>query len=178
MRDLTQERLKEILTYNRNSGVFVWAKVRGACAIGAPAGAISHGYIRIGIDGARYMAHRLAWLYVHGEFPPNQIDHINGDRSDNRISNLRSVVRNENSKNQQKNSRNTSGCMGVSHRKRSKPWMAVMRINGEHICLGVFKEWWDAVCARKSGEYINGYHHNHGRINGTAKRGLEDDNSG
>jgi len=90
---LTQERLKERVTYDPDTGIFLWKKMpsRGKSLI---AGFIyPNGYIRIHIDGRKYLAHRLAWLYVYGSFPKNHIDHINRVRNDNRIANLRDVIR-------------------------------------------------------------------------------------
>ena len=90
---ITQERLKEILDYNPETGDFVWrVTLSNKVVAGSVAGsATSQGYLRITIGETEYRAHRLAWLYVHGEWPKRQIDHINRDKTDNRIANLRDV---------------------------------------------------------------------------------------
>jgi hypothetical protein len=87
---LAAERLRERLRYDGGTGVFTRRVGSGHARAGEIAGSVhSTGYVRIGIDGGKYTAHRLAWLYVHGVWPSDQIDHINRNRSDNRIANLR-----------------------------------------------------------------------------------------
>ena len=89
---LTQSRLKELLYYDPYSGIFTWKISSGNMPAGSAAGCLSpEGYIRITIAGKKYKAHRLAWFYVYGYFPENQVVHLNGARDDNRISNLREV---------------------------------------------------------------------------------------
>ena len=112
---ITQEELKAIIQYDPNTGDFTWlvSPARNVKA-GALAGTYDDGYKRIGISGKYYRTHRLAWLYVHGKWPENQIDHINGIRDDNRICNLRDVSHGENQQNRkaaQKNSK--TGFLGV-----------------------------------------------------------------
>ena len=83
-------RLRELLSYDPDTGLFRWSKNKGSKDAGELAGCVSpKGYILIGIDGCLYLAHRLAWLYVHGEFPEKDIDHRDQDKSNNRICNLR-----------------------------------------------------------------------------------------
>jgi hypothetical protein len=95
---LTQQRLHELLHYDPSTGAFTWRVAPNRRIIaGSVAGVTeTNGYRRIRIDGRQYGAHRLAWLYMHGEFPPNDIDHINRTRDDNRSTNLRAVTRKEN----------------------------------------------------------------------------------
>lgn len=98
---LTQSRLKEVIDYSPDTGEFTW-KISPAnnTKAGSIAGGIDdQGYRRIRVDGRRYKAHRLAWLYVFGAWPEHEIDHINLDRSDNRISNLREATMAENMRN-------------------------------------------------------------------------------
>ena len=92
--ELNQETLKEVLNYDENTGIFTNCKTGKIMGIGGN----SHGYIALSIFGKRYLAHRIAWLYVYGEFPKNQIDHINHDKVDNRIENLRDITARENLK--------------------------------------------------------------------------------
>lgn len=98
---ITQEELKESLHYDPDTGIFTWRKSKGPAKKGTVAGKIykSHPYIKIGVCRHSIDAHRLAWLYVYGEWPTMDIDHINRDPTDNRICNLRHVSRSENNRN-------------------------------------------------------------------------------
>jgi hypothetical protein len=102
---ITQEKLKEMLTYNPDTGIFTWkVKHLKKCILNKNAGTLKKaGYITISIKKRLYLAHRLAWLYVYGEWPKNHIDHINGVRDDNRIENLRDVTQRQNCQNKQSN---------------------------------------------------------------------------
>lgn len=164
MLDVTQDRLKSLFNYERETGEFICKAWRGGTArAGSVAGSLNKGYLLITIDGKRYRAHRLAWLYVHGCMP-KEIDHINGNRSDNRIINLRNVTRSENSKNHCVPSNNKSGVMGVYWNKAASKWQAYIKLNGKPRYLGVFADKFDAICSRKSAEYKLGFHENHGRM--------------
>ena len=97
---VSAERLRQLLDYAPETGRFYWRKQRGSAAAGSEAGTWhSHGYRVINIDGVAYYAHRLAWLYVHGEHPAGEIDHINAIPADDRIANLRQCSRSENARN-------------------------------------------------------------------------------
>jgi hypothetical protein len=137
---LTQERLKELLSYDPETGVFVWVvKPSKRTKIGSVAGSFRlDGYRQIQIDGAQFRAHRLAWFYMTREFPPDEIDHINRDRADNRFVNLRAVTGSENQHNSGKPKDNTSGYRGVSYDKRDKKWRASIRLNNVLKNLGYF----------------------------------------
>ena len=142
--DLTAQRVREVLHYDPETGVFTW-RVRMSNAIHADttAGAIEtvQKYRAIGLDGYSYKAHRLAWLHMTGEWPPHEIDHINGDRADNRWANLRSATKSENQQNMREGRSNgTSGFLGVSKRKHKTavPWLAQIRINGRGYNLGQY----------------------------------------
>jgi len=93
---------------------------------------------RVLVLGKRYSAHRLAWLFVHGTFPANTIDHINGAGEDNRIINLREATRSDNARNARTSKRNTSGLKGVNFRPDRKKWRASIRVNRKSIHLGLF----------------------------------------
>lgn len=114
---LTAEALRSRLAYDETSGLFTRVTTTNARhRIGGLAGTLhSKGYWVIGIDGKNYKAHRLAWLYVHGEWPAGEIDHINGDKRDNRIANLRVATRSENTTNRfRARSDNRLGVLGVT----------------------------------------------------------------
>lgn len=146
-----QVRLKELLHYDPDTGVFTNIKARKGIRVGDVSGTTDrHGYKVIYIDRRQYKAHRLAWLYVNGEFPPEQIDHINRDREDNRICNLRCATRTENNQNLSVSSRNTSGHIGVSWCARLQKWHARIMANRKYIHIGYFNEIVDAIAARES----------------------------
>ena len=105
-------------------------------------------YRRIQLDGRKYKAHRLAWLYLFGEWPKGQIDHINRNSLDNRIANLRDVSQSENQHNRPEQANNTSGVKGVHWHKQKMRWQAAIRINGKLIHLGLFGTKEEAAYAR------------------------------
>ena len=137
---ITQERLRELVRYCPETGIFTWKSSSiNRVKIGDVAGTLrKDGYFRIQIDGKLYFAHRLAWFYIHGNLPIYHIDHIDGNRFNNRINNLRDVDRLTNNQNikpaQQKNK--STGLLGVT-KHRSK-FMAQITINGIHKYLGCF----------------------------------------
>lgn len=137
---LTQNHLQSILDYNPNNGIFRW-KVdlpRMCTKVGAIAGSIGSRYANIQINNKRYQIHRLAWLYVYGIFPPQMLDHINGNKLDNRISNLREATLSQNQFNTKINKLNTTGFKGVRRTNRKTPYTASIRINKKIVHLGVF----------------------------------------
>lgn len=136
---ITQKELKEIVSYDKETGLFVWLRPTGRRAkAGQIAGAKNTlGYIQISINRMKYSAHRLAWLYVKGEFPSLDIDHIDEDKANNRISNLRCVTRSENMQNRKSaNSNNASGFLGVSFVPRLNKFSAEIWLNGIKSRLG------------------------------------------
>ena len=154
--ELTAEHLRSILNYDPATGVFTW-KVRTSRSVkigditGCPNG---HGYLHIQLQSRPYKAHRLAWFYVYGEWPKDQIDHINRIRTDNRISNLREVTNKQNQQNAGKSSHNTSGHPGVSWHKQNSKWQARIAHNYKQIHLGYFTDIEDAITARKAAEKL------------------------
>ena len=155
--------VKKYLHYNPETGVFIRRiKTANCISVGDIAGGLEHGYIVIQLCGIKYKAHRLAWFYVHGVWPKDQIDHINHIRDDNRLSNLREATNKSNGKNQSMYPNNTSGITGVA-RFRKNRWQAYITNNGKLFPLGKYKDKFDAVCARKSAENKYGFHENHGK---------------
>lgn len=136
---LTQSRLKELLHYDPDTGVFTWRTNRSHIRIGDMAGAAhNRGYWQIQVDGRIYLAHRLAWMYVHGAFPIAGTDHINGVRHDNRIANLREATQAENHQNRSKQSNNNSGFIGVYWDSKRDKWCADIQAGKKRIRLGRF----------------------------------------
>jgi len=141
MNDLSAARLRELLCYDPETGVFVWCVSNGKRAIaGRPAGGISrNGYLRISLENARHYAHRLAWLYVHGVWPQGQIDHINGVKTDNRIANLREATASQNGQNRSTARADSgSGMIGVRLNPMSGRWGAEIVKGGQKHSLGYF----------------------------------------
>jgi len=145
---LTRARLLEVVEYDSNTGIFVWCHRRGGdigekiCTskyAGKIAGGItSFGYWRLSIDRRYYQAHRLAWLYVHGEWPKAVIDHADGNKLNNAIANLREASVSENAANSVIRKDNTSGFKGVYLDKRIMRWSARLRVDGRYKALGYF----------------------------------------
>lgn len=140
MRELTPQRLHELLHYSPDTGVFTWRVRRsGTAGVGSTAGTLDRGYIYIGIDRRIYPAHRLAWLYMTGSWPTNEIDHMDGEKTNNRISNLRDVCREINQQNLRKaHSRNSCGLLGVSLHRSTGKWRARLWTGGKNKSLGLF----------------------------------------
>lgn len=155
---LTAERLRELLHYDPLTGEFtrrIAVGRHGRHKAGDVVGCLSYGYTKIGIDGKRYQAQRLAWLYVHSAWPPHLIDHVNGDMLDNRIANLRLATPSENQQNRHGlQVRNTSGVTGVQWLKEREQWYAEIMINRERKRLGSFDTKEAAIEARSRAEKI------------------------
>jgi hypothetical protein len=150
---ITQEQLKELLNYNPETGVFTWVSARGNLKAGSEAGTVDYqGYIRISINNKRYRAHRLAWIYVYGEISVSEIDHINGNKQDNRILNLRLATRSQNEANKPRTRVNLSGYKGVSH-TRNNHWSAQIMVNKRFIHLGIYSTAEEASAAYRIAAY-------------------------
>tara|TARA_R110000737_G_C14381721_1_gene450659 strand:+ start:138 stop:686 length:549 start_codon:yes stop_codon:yes gene_type:complete len=124
---------------------------------------ISDGYKTGRIFNRNYKAHRVIWAMVHGKWPADQIDHINGIRGENRIENLREVTNAENMRNAAMPRINTSGVVGVHWYEKNGRWVAQIKANGKTKHLGSFIDKADAIAARAAAEIEYGYHENHGR---------------
>ena len=164
---MEQDELKAILLYSKKTGDFTWKERRGSRAAKGSVAGSEHRhrgkkYWRIRLNKKIYYAHRLAWLYVNGEFPELEIDHIDGNGLNNSWSNLREVTRTENNRNKRLCNNNTSGVTGVHWFKASKKWQAQIRYEGKSVHLGYFKYKEEAIKVRRQAEIDYGYHDNHG----------------
>lgn len=158
---LTAERLRQALDYSPETGFFCWRE-RLSCRIriGDVAGCIaSDGYVRIRIDGVSYLGHRLAWLYVQGQWPAEQIDHVNGIKSDNRLRNLRPCSCIENAHNAPCHADNGVGLKGVTIERRTGRFFARICVNRRTIHLGTFSTTKEAAQA-----YDTAARHLHGEF--------------
>ena len=138
MSSLNSTRLKELLQYNHDTGVFRWINNMGKrVKAGSEAGCLTRqGYVQIRIDDKSYAAHRLVWLYMYGEFPNLYIDHIDGDKTNNARENLRLATQSENCQNLKK-SRGKSGFLGVTiDSQRKNRWKASIKLNGKQQHIG------------------------------------------
>jgi hypothetical protein len=137
---LTQEQLKKIINYNQETGIFTWTD-RKHCSGRTAGGMDVKGYIIIKIYGKTYKSHRLAFLYMDGEMPEGDVDHINGIRDDNRWINLRKATRSENIQNLKKahRSNKSTGLLGVYLNKKEGSIYSKITINKKVIYLGCFK---------------------------------------
>lgn len=179
------ERLRKLLRYVSESGKLFWAprkvgdfperntegQVLAWNSLHADREAFTandKGYLTGQVDGAHYFAHRVVWAICHGRWPVGEIDHINGLKSDNRISNLREVTRKENSRNCRLHRGNTSGVTGVSFHRLTGKWAARIQADDKSKHLGLFPSIAEAAAARKAAELANGYHPNHGRAQAPA----------
>ena len=154
---LTADQLKAMMSYDPETGSFtrLVTRVHNAKSGTTTAGCVNKhtGYRVFNIGGKVYYAHRLAWLYMMGNWPVLEIDHINGNRSDNRWVNLRIATCQQNRRNRDAMSTNTSGHRGVSKSSAGgKPWRAFVTINKRYVSLGQFDTFEAAVSARLDGE--------------------------
>lgn len=137
---ISAEHLRSVLAYDPKTGEFKWLKCQMHSLVGKIAGSIQYGYRVIAVGSSKYQAHRLAWLYVYGEFPEGVVDHINGIQDDNRIANLRVVAHKTNMENMRKPMRsNKLGVQGVHFRKDRGTFKAEIKVNGKSISIGTFK---------------------------------------
>lgn len=137
---ITAERLRELLHYDLTTGIFTWRKTTSnRVKAGAVAGVIQkRGYIFIGLDGERHLAHRLAWLHVTGSWPESDVDHADRVRTNNAWSNLRLATNAENQHNSGRRRNNTSGIPGVNWDARRSCWVAKICRDRKQHYLGSF----------------------------------------
>lgn len=159
-----QAYLHEILCYDEKTGVFTWRKNKGrrGRAGNVVGNDVGFGYKQFRIDGVFYRLHRVAWKYVYGVDPVGYIDHIDGDTTNNTISNLRDVTPAQSSFNKGLSKRNKSGVTGVYWSERYAKWMVRGRVKRKLMSFGLYEKFDDAVLARKKfeiqyfGEYRRG----------------------
>lgn len=149
---LSQDRLKELLSYDPETGFFTWLVDRQRARKGSIAGTVwkTSGYRTIGIDYQIHKASRLAFLYMDGQWPDGLIDHIDRDRANDRWSNLRKVSYSQNATN--RTAANLSGVTGVSWASDRNRWCAQIKVAGRSVNLGRFKNLDDAISARRVAE--------------------------
>jgi hypothetical protein len=155
---MNTDALKSLLRYEPDTGLIYWVVKGGGKIKKKPAGTKLHsGYLGICIGSKRWQAHRIAWALHHGAWPKDQIDHINGVKTDNRICNLREATNSQNGKNLGLSKANTSGFKGVSFEKYTGKWKAFIRVDGKMISLGRFADIEKAIAERKAAEqhYFN-----------------------
>lgn len=155
---LTAERLRELLAYDPETGIFTWKTTMGSRAVaGQQTDSLDdHGYVRIRVDKRLYRAHRLAVLYMSGSFPPADVDHINLNRADNRWKNLRNATRTVNARNTNLRSDSTSGLKNVSWHKATGKWQVNLAAGGKNIHIGLFAD--KELAAQAAAEARSKYH--------------------
>jgi hypothetical protein len=157
---MTYEEVNALFVYDSDTGVLT-NRVRrqyGRLQVGAESGSIAkRGYRVVRVFGELYPAHRLCWLIAHKEWPSGEIDHINGVRDDNRLCNLRDVTQSTNQRNAKRRTDNISGVVGLSFHKVTQKWQARIWTDAGRVHLGIYGDWFEAVCARKSAEVKHGY---------------------
>lgn len=160
--------LRKLLTYNPATGELLWlprgdnwwdSRYANKPAFAADDG---RGYRTGTLSKRKLFAHRVIWAVVYGEWPAGDVDHINGDRSDNRLANLRAVSHVQNTRNQRQRVNNTSGISGVTWDKSKNKWQAQISVGGRLIHLGRFDNIEDAAQARRAAQRKYGFHENHG----------------
>jgi hypothetical protein len=171
-RDLPSiEYLRQRLRYDPETGKLFWracnSQPKGWNTRWAGREAFTHtarnGYLQGALANRLFYAHRVAWAIHTGDWPSQQVDHLNHDRGDNRASNMRVVTHSDNGKNQKKRASNTSGVMGVSRVSGTNRWAAYITVRGRKQHLGYFASREDAAAARSVAEATFAFHENHGR---------------
>lgn len=179
---LTHSLLQELIYYDAETGVFTWkhrdeslfaSRRSYASFCGKYANKVA-GYNKTAVNGkdyrnimilnVNYLSHRVAWFYIYGNWPVNDIDHIDGNGMNNKIINLRDVTAIDNGRNKRLPENNNSGVVGVSWHKRDKVWEAKIKVNQKAIYLGRFSSIESAAKVRKSAEIKYKFHKNHGII--------------
>ena len=164
-RGLTVEEARKRFRYDPETGALYWAiRPSNAARMDRHAGKLDRGYWSVMVARRLYRAHRIIWAMHYGEWPDGQIDHINHDRADNRIENLRVVPHLDNHRNMSLFKNNTTGVPGVKFDTRYGSWVARITVNYKQIALGSYKTKEEAIAARKAAEADLGFHEKHGEL--------------
>lgn len=174
--DIEPNQLKNLFSYDYETGLLKWKrrpvemfcderswKIWNTRYAGKEITSNRRGYVGLRMFGKNYFAHRVIWALHYGEWPKNQVDHINGISSDNRIENLRDVENSINHRNTKLPSNNTSGRIGVCFNKQTRKWRADITVNKKYIFIGLFDTFEAACAAREAVEKENGFLVTHGR---------------
>jgi hypothetical protein len=156
---INKDILREYFDYNPDTGIMTWIKnpPRGQKVAGNSFGNYSNGYLIGMFKRKMYRVHRLAWMWMTGEWPPGDIDHINGIRDDNRWVNFRIADDVQNQQNAKMPKSNTSGVKGVHWHKRDCKWVVNLKIKGKNYCFGAFKDFeFAALVAEEAREKYHG----------------------
>jgi hypothetical protein len=157
---INAKEVRELFEYNPENGNLTWVKKRkyfSKLLLGNIAGTLNdNGYRAVTIKGKTYQIHRIIWLYVHGKFPENVIDHINGIKDDNRLCNLRDCTISENNLNTKLSKNNVSGIKGIHWNKLKNKWHGQINFNKKKIFIGYFDDFFEACCKIRSAR--NKYH--------------------
>lgn len=162
--ELTPALIKQVLQYEPHSGNLIWISSLHSkrVLIGQHAGSLAKsGYRQITLFGTSYQAHRLIWFMETGEWP-EQVDHINQDRSDNRWSNLRAVTKAENARNRSRNPHSKTGEVGIWYNQKTFKYVAEITYNGKKVFQKSYDNIDDAIRERKAKAISLGFHDNHG----------------
>lgn len=173
----TADQLRELFSYDAVTGSLKWKVSRGTAKAGSEAGCITTAvgrsvYRCVGLEGAQYLASRLIWCLVYGNWPVNLIDHKDGDGLNNRLDNLREASYLENARNRRANTNSRSGLKGVSWKNREKKWSAEIRYLGTCLYLGLFDSPEDAhreYC--RAADLYHGQFANHGKVDSSQETG-------
>lgn len=145
----TQALVKQLFTYSPESGLLVW---KTGPRKGHVAGSRAHEYLQVFVDGTNYYVHRIAWLWMTGDWPDGVIDHIDQNKRNNSFANLRPATQAENMRNQPPRKRNASGHIGVRFNTKTRRWSARLMLNYKEVSLGFFNTREEAIAARLAGE--------------------------
>ena len=163
------DRLPSMLSYDPQTGILRWLEKRKGRRFELPVGnpdtncRSGKTYLRVKVNYQTYLAHRLIWVLLHGRWPDGDIDHQDGDGTNNVLTNLREVPHVDNQKNMRRSSINVTGCTGVVWLKKARRWASRLYIGKRYVSGGHHVNFEDAVAARKALEVEHGFHPNHGQ---------------
>lgn len=172
MREMNIAEIKESLSYCADTGIAKWmVKRTGKAKEGSSAGYLRRdGYLEVKINNVSFLLHRVIWALHYGVWHKGEIDHIDGNKTNNRIANLRAATKSENQRNAGLRFDNKSGCPGVCWYKQTGKWVANITLGNKRKHLGFFDKLEDAIAARKQADKDYGFHKNHGARNSFKRR--------